>query len=104
MNVERNQEATVYVGNLDERMNEALVWELFLQAGPVGMCPISHPVNVFLPKDRLTMTHQGFGFVEFMSEEDADYAIRVFVFSSFQDYEHGQDLWKTHQSQQGCFG
>ena len=27
---ERNQEATVYVGNLDSKMNEDLVWELFL--------------------------------------------------------------------------
>lgn len=34
--MERNQEASVYVGNLDERVNEGLVWELMLQAGPVG--------------------------------------------------------------------
>jgi splicing factor 3B subunit 4 len=34
---ERNQDATVYCGNLDERVNDAIVWELFLQAGPVGM-------------------------------------------------------------------
>ncbi len=35
---ERNQDATVYVGDLDPQVNEALVWELMLQAGPVGMC------------------------------------------------------------------
>ncbi|KAK6152913.1 hypothetical protein DH2020_012552 [Rehmannia glutinosa] len=40
---ERNQDATVYVGNLE-------------------------------PKDRVTNAHQGYGFVEFRSEEDADYA------------------------------
>jgi RNA recognition motif-containing protein len=34
-------------------------------------------VNVYLPKDRVTNTHQGYGFVEFRSEEDADYAIKV---------------------------
>lgn len=34
--IERNQEATVYIGNLDERCSESLVWELMLQAGPVG--------------------------------------------------------------------
>lgn len=34
---ERNQDATVYVGDLDTQVNEALLWELFLQAGPVGM-------------------------------------------------------------------
>jgi splicing factor 3B subunit 4 len=27
---ERNQEATLYVGNLDSKVNEDLVWELFL--------------------------------------------------------------------------
>ena len=34
-------------------------------------------VNVYLPKDRVTNSHQGYGFVEFRSEEDADYAIKV---------------------------
>lgn len=40
-----------------------------LQAGRI--------VNVHLPKDRVTQTHQGYGFVEFISEEDAEYAARV---------------------------
>ena len=65
---ERNQDATIYVGGLDEKVslpkkkirshcngkyqvNEALLWELFVQAGPV--------VNVHMPKDRVTMQHQG---------------------------------------------
>ena len=75
-------------------MNEALLWELFVQAGPV--------VNVHMPKDRVTMQHQGhfsininirivklhvgsfyhsdisgYGFVEFLSEDDADYSIKI---------------------------
>ncbi|VVD04699.1 unnamed protein product, partial [Leptidea sinapis] len=66
---ERNQDATIYVGGLDDRVSESLLWELFVQAGPV--------VNVHMPKDRVTQTHQGYGFVEFMGEEDADYAIKV---------------------------
>ena len=28
---ERNQDATIYVGGLDEKVNEALLWELFVQ-------------------------------------------------------------------------
>ncbi|XP_020688004.1 splicing factor 3B subunit 4 [Dendrobium catenatum] len=66
---ERNQEATTYVGNLDPQITEELLWELFVQAGPV--------VNVYVPKDRVTNLHQGYGFIEFRSEEDADYAIKI---------------------------
>lgn len=66
---DRNSEATIYVGNLDERVNDALLWELMLQAGPV--------VNVHLPKDRVTTSHQGFGFAEFVTETDADYAVKI---------------------------
>uniref|UniRef100_A0A914WQK9 Splicing factor 3B subunit 4 n=1 Tax=Plectus sambesii TaxID=2011161 RepID=A0A914WQK9_9BILA len=67
--VDRNQDATVYVGGLDEKVTEGILWELFVQAGPV--------VSVNMPKDRVTNSHQGFGFVEFMGEEDADYAIKI---------------------------
>lgn len=66
---ERNQDATTYVGNLDPQITEELLWELSVQAGPV--------VNVYVPKDRVTNLHQGYGFVEFRSEEDADYAIKI---------------------------
>ena len=41
-------DATVYVGGLDEKVTEAILWELFLQAGPVGMslcvCVMCHCV------------------------------------------------------------
>lgn len=50
-------------------MSETLLWELFVQAGPV--------VNVHMPKDRITQNHQSYGFVEFMNEEDAEYAIKI---------------------------
>lgn len=40
-----------------------------LQAGRI--------VNVHLPKDRVTQSHQGYGFVEFISEDDAEYASRI---------------------------
>ncbi|MFH4984254.1 hypothetical protein AB6A40_010963 [Gnathostoma spinigerum] len=67
--LERNQDATIYVGGLDEKVTDAVLWELFVQSGPV--------VSVNMPKDRVTSSHQGFGFVEFMGEEDADYAIKI---------------------------
>ncbi|KAI3647271.1 hypothetical protein MP228_007492 [Amoeboaphelidium protococcarum] len=65
----KNQEATVYVGNLDERVNDAILWELFLQVAPVK--------KVYMPKDRLAANHQGFGFVEFYQERDAEYAVKI---------------------------
>lgn len=49
--------------------NEDILWELFTQAGPVG--------NVYVPKDRVTGSHQGYGFVEFKNEEDAEYAVKI---------------------------
>ena len=50
-------------------MTDEIVWELMLQVGRIA--------NVHLPKDRVTQTHQGYGFVEFHSEEDAEYAAKV---------------------------
>jgi len=65
----QDKESTLYVGNLDERCTDEQVWELMLQMGPV--------VNVHLPKERVSRQHQGYGFVEFASEEDADYAAKI---------------------------
>lgn len=66
---ERNQEATLYVGNLDTRVDEDILWELFVQCGPIK--------NVHVPRDKITGMHQGYGFVEFHYELDAEYAIKV---------------------------
>lgn len=84
-------------GNLDERVSDALIWELMLQAGPVcefgrvdrsttlrflltpallDLFP-ARSANVHLPKDRISMSHQGYGFCEFLTEDDADYACKI---------------------------
>mgnify|MGYP005849290103 CR=1 FL=1 len=65
----RNQDATVYVGNLDPACTEAVLLELFVQAGRVQ--------SVYMPKDKVTQTHNGYGFVEFSDIVDADYAIAI---------------------------
>lgn len=72
---QRNQEATVFVGKLEEEVDEELLWELFIQVGPV--------VSVHMPKDKVLNKHQGYAFVEFRSEEDAEYAIKVRRFPCF---------------------
>lgn len=66
---ERNQEATVYISNLDSKVTDDLLLELFLQCGPV--------VSIHIPKDRITGEHSGFGFLEFRNEDDCDYAINI---------------------------
>ena len=67
--VERNQDATLYVGNLDAKVDEELLWELFVQCGPLA--------SISLPRDRVTSCHQGYAFVEYKTTDDADYAIRI---------------------------
>lgn len=66
---ERNPESTIYVGNLSEKISEKILYELFLQAGPIA--------NVYIPKDRVNQESQGYGFVEYVTEQDADYAVKV---------------------------
>lgn len=69
-NVEhKNQDATIYVGNLDQSCDESLLLELFTQVGRVS--------SVHMPKDKLTSTHNGYGFVEFADVTDAEYAMQV---------------------------
>lgn len=65
----QDKEATVYVGNLDERVTDEIIWELMLNAGRIA--------NVHLPKDRVSQSHQGYGFVEFATETDAEYAVKI---------------------------
>ena len=56
----------MYVGNLTEECNEALLWELFAQVGRV--------VRVSMPKDKVLQRHQNYGFVEFRTEHEAEYS------------------------------
>ena len=44
---ERNQDATIYVGDLDQQITESLLWELMLQAGPVGIANITNDSNQY---------------------------------------------------------
>ncbi|KAM7189638.1 hypothetical protein V8F20_010072 [Naviculisporaceae sp. PSN 640] len=66
---EQNKDATVYVGNIDERFTQELLTEMMTQAGPVR--------QVHMPQDRVSQSHQGYGFVEFDSPASADYASKI---------------------------
>ncbi|KAK4670346.1 Spliceosome-associated protein 49 [Podospora pseudopauciseta] len=65
---EQNKDATVYVGNIDERFTQELLTELMTQVGPVR--------QVHMPLDRVTRNHQGYGFIEFDTPESAEYAAK----------------------------
>ncbi|PVI07670.1 RNA-binding domain-containing protein [Periconia macrospinosa] len=66
---EQNKEATVYVGNIHEDVTQPLLTELMNHHGRVR--------TINMPVDRVNGKHQGFGFVEFVSEADAEYAINI---------------------------
>lgn len=66
---DRNVEASLYIGNIDPKVNETLLYELFIQFAPVR--------SLNLPKDRVLRSHQGFGFIEFRDEKDTDYILQI---------------------------
>eukprot|EP00768_Dysnectes_brevis_P008448 gnl/Dysnectes_brevis/7650_a13034_408.p1 GENE.gnl/Dysnectes_brevis/7650_a13034_408~~gnl/Dysnectes_brevis/7650_a13034_408.p1 ORF type:complete len:206 (+),score=14.67 gnl/Dysnectes_brevis/7650_a13034_408:73-690(+) len=66
----KNPDLTLYVGDLDPQVDEFILYELFLQGGPI--------VSVNMPRDPLTGLHRGFGFVELPTAEDAQYCMKLF--------------------------
>lgn len=66
---DRNIDASLYFGNIDPQVTELLMYELFIQFGPVK--------SINIPKDRILKTHQGYGFVEFKNSADAKYTMEI---------------------------
>ena len=66
---QQNKDSTIYIGDLNDHVTDEILLELFMQVGPV--------VSVNIPRDRITNRHQGYGFVEFRSEQDAEYALSI---------------------------
>ncbi|WCJ35023.1 RNA-binding (RRM/RBD/RNP motifs) family protein [Euphorbia peplus] len=65
-----NTTCTVYIGNLDEKVSDRVLYDILIQAGRV--------VDLHMPRDRETDKPKGFAFVEYESEEVADYAVKLF--------------------------
>lgn len=68
---------SVYVGNLDARVTEAMLYEHFRSAGPV--------VSVRVCVDSSSQKSLGYGYVNFQSSADADRAIDVLNSSKLAD-------------------
>ncbi|CAK0781365.1 hypothetical protein CVIRNUC_005355 [Coccomyxa viridis] len=62
-----NKKTTLYVGGLEENVNEATLHSAFIPFGDIK--------DVNIPMDNTTGKHRGFGFVEYESAEDSADAI-----------------------------
>ncbi|XVF14569.1 hypothetical protein REPUB_Repub09cG0072400 [Reevesia pubescens] len=61
---------SVYIGNLDERVSDRVLYDILIQAGRV--------VDLYIPLDKETEKPKGFAFAEYESEDIAEYAVRLF--------------------------
>ena len=78
---------TLYVGRVHPKVTDEILFELFLQVGPL--------LKVLLPKkERGETAHKGFAFVEFKHQESLDYAIAVLTGQSL----YGQQLVIKHKN------
>lgn len=76
MDTDNSDQRTVWCGNLSEKITDDLLFELFLQAGPIQ--------KVSIPKDREGRPI-GYGFVTFKHEVSVKYAIQLLDGTSLFD-------------------
>ncbi|KAG8054552.1 hypothetical protein GUJ93_ZPchr0001g31446 [Zizania palustris] len=66
----RNPACTVYIGNLDEKVTERVLYEILIQPGRV--------VDLYIPRDKETSRPKGYAFAEYETEEITQYAVQLF--------------------------
>ncbi|KAL5203160.1 hypothetical protein ABZP36_014112 [Zizania latifolia] len=66
----RNPGCTVFIGNLDEKVPERVLYEILIQVGRL--------VDLHIPRDKETSRSKGYAFAEYETEEIAQYAVRLF--------------------------
>ncbi|GMI86722.1 hypothetical protein like AT4G10110 [Hibiscus trionum] len=65
-----NSSCSVYIGNLDERVSNKVLYDILIQAGRV--------VDLYIPRDKETNKPKGFAFAGYENEDVAEYAVRLF--------------------------
>ncbi|XP_004290246.1 PREDICTED: spliceosome-associated protein 49 [Fragaria vesca subsp. vesca] len=65
-----NSKFSVYIGNLDERVSDRVLYDILIQAGRV--------VDLHIPRDKETDKPRGYAFAEYETEEIAEYAVKLF--------------------------
>ena len=58
------------LGNLDEKVNDRVLYEIMIQAGQL--------IDFYIPRDKDTNRAKAYAFAEYETEEIADYAVRLF--------------------------
>ena len=61
---------TLWCGGISEKVDEEILYELFLTAGPLE--------RVTIPKDRETKKQKNFAFIVFQHQESTEYAFNLF--------------------------
>ena len=67
--VEEEQLRTLWCGGISEKVDEEILYELFLNAGPLE--------RVVIPKDRETKKQKNFAFIVFQHEETTNFAYEL---------------------------
>lgn len=104
--IQKNQDATVFVGNLDIQVDEELLWELMVQVGPIA--------SVYMPKDPVTNQHKvstkgmllrqptGENFLLFITRLPGLWLCGVSGGERcricHQSHEHGEIIWQAYTS------
>lgn len=65
-----NPLCTLFIGNLDDKVDERVLYEIMIQAGPL--------LDLYIPRDKETNRHKGYAFAEYETEEVAQYAVKLF--------------------------
>ncbi|CAH9071009.1 unnamed protein product [Cuscuta europaea] len=65
-----NVNNTVYVGNLDEKVTDRVLYDILIQAGRV--------VDLYVPRDKDSDKPKGYAFAVYETEEIAEYAVKLF--------------------------
>lgn len=62
--------SSLFVGNLDERVSDRVLYDILIQAGRV--------VDLHIPRDKESGKPKGYAFAEYESEEISNYAVKLF--------------------------
>lgn len=60
-----------FIGNLDEKLTERVLYEILVQAGRI--------VDMYIPRDKETNRHKGYAITEYDTKEITEYVVKLFT-------------------------